>query len=383
MKCYKDIFDIEIYKKNTGMFIILILFLIQFFCIIIYYCNYSIKIKKYVLSITDKFLSYFSSKNNSNFNSNSLLPNDSSKCSPPKNNSGDVKSQNGDELKIQRKINANKSKTVVKKKGGKNNTTRKINISRNLPNKMSDNFSKESKVNFKDDIKTVEKLVIPNKEYGPIVPDFKHNININIDEYLKTDLYSMDYDDALRRDKRTFCQYFIDRIKTEQIILNTFLKYEILKPLPLKIMLVALNIDLYLVINGLFFNENYLSDLLHSESETMWSFVNRIIDRIVIITISGVIINYIIELFFVEESKIKKVLKSEKENILVLKYEIVQIIKNIYKRYNIFIITSIVIMLFSLYYIFCFNNVYPCIKSEWIKSSIIIIYFYQTELQIC
>ena len=305
------------------------------------------------------------------------MPNDSSKCSPPKNNSGDVKSQNGDELKIQRKINANKSKTVVKKKGGKNNTTRKINISRNLPNKMSDNFSKESKVNFKDNIKTVEKLVIPNKEYEPIVPDFKHNININIDEYLKTDLDSMDYDDALRRDKRTFCQYFIDRIKTEQIILNTFLKYEILKPLPLKIMLVALNIDLYLVINGLFFNENYISDLLHSESETMWSFVNRIIDRIVIITISLVIINYIIEFFFVEESKIKKVLKREKENILVLKYEIVQIIKNIYKRYNIFIITSIVIMLFSLYYIFCFNNVYPCIKSEWIKSSIIIIVIMQ------
>ena len=59
-----------------------------------------------------------------------------------------------------------------------------------------------------------------------------------------------------------------------------------------------LNIDLYLIINGLFFNENYISDLLKSENDTIGSIISRILDRIVIITINGVIINYIIDFFF-------------------------------------------------------------------------------------
>ena len=211
----------------------------------------------------------------------------------------------------------------------------------------------------------------------PIMPDLSNHLNINIQEFIKTDPDDMDYDDAIREDKRTFCQYFYSRIKTEQIILSTFLKHEVLRPIPIKIILLILDIDLYLIINGLFFNENYISDLLHSGPDTVWSFVNRIFDRIIIITITGVIINYIIEFFFVEESKIKKIYKIENGNIIVLKYEIVELIKCTYRKYNIFIIISSIIMIFSLYYIFSFNNVYPCIKAEWLKSSIIIIIIMQ------
>ena len=151
-------------------------------------------------------------------------------------------------------------------------------------------------------------MVEKNKKIEVNLPD-NINININIEDYIKTNLDDMDYDDAIREDKRTFCQYFFEKLKSEQIILSTFFKKEILKPLPLKIILLVLNIDLYLVINGLFFNENYISDLLKSETDTIGSIISRILDRIVIITITGVIINYIIEFFFVEENKIKKIFK--------------------------------------------------------------------------
>ena len=226
--------------------------------------------------------------------------------------------------------------------------------------------------------KSEERLENKTKEnFEPIMLNLLNEININIKEYVQTDPDDMDYDDAIREDKRTFCQYFWSKIKKEQIILSTFLRSEILKPFPMKIILLILNVDLYLVINGLFFNEDYISDLLKSGADTVGSFIERIIDRIVIITITGIIINYIIEFFFVEENKIKGVFKREKENIIILKYEIVQIIKNTYKKYNIFIIISIVIMLISLYYVFCFNNVYSSIIGEWIKSSIIIIIIMQ------
>ena len=239
---------------------------------------------------------------------------------------------------------------------------------------LSKDFKQNSNDNIimSDEMKENQNI---DKIFEPITKGFNNKNNININEYLKTDLNDMDYDQAIKEDKRKFCKFFFEKIKTEQILLNTFLKNEVLKPIPVKIILLILNFDLYLIINGLFFNESYISDLLNSSSDAnaLLSFINRIIDRIAIITLTGVIINYIVEFFFVEEKKIKRILRIEKDNVVVLKYEIVQIIKNSYNRYNIFIILSSIIMIFSLYYIFCFNNVYPCIKGEWLKSSLIII----------
>ena len=146
---------------------------------------------------------------------------------------------------------------------------------------MNLSSSKEYKQNSNDEIIFAEKANLDKKDFEPIIPN--NIININFDEYIMTDPNQMEYDDAIRKDKRTFCQYFSYRIKSEQIILYTFINYEILKPIPTKIILLILNFDLYLTINGLFFNENYISDLLHSGPDTFWSIINRLFDRIVII----------------------------------------------------------------------------------------------------
>ena len=66
----------------------------------------------------------------------------------------------------------------------------------------------------------------------------------------------MDYDDSIKRDERTFCQYFRYKLYINQIILNTFVIKEPLRPRTIKILLFILDIDLYLFINALFFNED-------------------------------------------------------------------------------------------------------------------------------
>ena len=77
------------------------------------------------------------------------------------------------------------------------------------------------------------------------------------------------------------------------------------------------------------------------------------------------------------KKKIIKALKREKDNPIILKYEITQIIKEIIIRYNLFIILSYIITIFTLYYVICFNNIYPSMKGEWIISTIIIIFVMQ------
>ena len=53
------------------------------------------------------------------------------------------------------------------------------------------------------------------------------------------------------------------------------------------------------------------------------------------------------------------------------------LIREIKKRYVSFIIMAFIILVISLYYILCFNYVYPKTQVEWIKSSVLIIFIIQ------
>ena len=203
------------------------------------------------------------------------------------------------------------------------------------------------------------------------------NLDIDINEYLITEIDDMDYDDAKKKDQRKFCVYFWDRLKSNQIILNTFFYYEPFKPRVIKIILFILQIDLYFFVNGLFYNEEYVSQIFHLEKDTFYESSKRFIGNFFYAALVGVIVNYIIECFFIDEKKLKGILKREKENVFILRYEVVQLMKNIQKRYIFFIITAFTITIFTWFHISCFNNVYPHMKSEWIIFSLLIIIFMQ------
>ena len=65
------------------------------------------------------------------------------------------------------------------------------------------------------------------------------------------------------------------------------------------------------------------------------------------------------------------------ENKTILKQNINELINTLKKRYISFIIFVFVILIISLYYLLCFNYVYPKTQVEWIKSSILIIIIMQ------
>ena len=83
------------------------------------------------------------------------------------------------------------------------------------------------------------------------------------------------------------------------------------------------------------------------------------------------------DFFFLNENKIKGIFKREKDNRTILKRSIAMLISEIQKRYISFLIMTFVILAISLYYILCFNYVYPKTQIEWIKSSILIIIIMQ------
>ena len=199
-----------------------------------------------------------------------------------------------------------------------------------------------------------------------------------MEEYLKPDLDDLEYDDAIKLDKREFGTYFTEKLMEKQIIMDTFYNKESLRPMSIKIILLLLDIDLYLVVNGLFFNEDYLSELYYSEEkETFFSYFPRSISRFFYATLVGYIVGIIIDCIFIEESKIRRIFLREKDDPLQLRYEISVNSKSIKNRYTVFIILCIFISIISWYYISCFNNTYPGVRLEWIKSSIAIIIIMQ------
>jgi len=110
MKCYKDIFNKDIYRNKVGFFIIIILTAITIFWIFIYYYKYRFKIKKYVLGITDRFVAFLLKEKKDNL-INSYL-----KYDPPKNKNSEFNPASADKIILSKNKIKNIPKISIKKR---------------------------------------------------------------------------------------------------------------------------------------------------------------------------------------------------------------------------------------------------------------------------
>ena len=127
-----------------------------------------------------------------------------------------------------------------------------------------------------------------------------NKLDIKMEEYIQTDPNDMDYDDAIRRDKRTICTFFCDKLQSDFFTLNVFCLYEPLNPRPIKLLLFIMNVDLNFFVNGLFFTEDHLEEVFNIQNDSFLNIIDRFMDRILYITLIEIIINYIADFFFYE-----------------------------------------------------------------------------------
>jgi len=79
--------------------------------------------------------------------------------------------------------------------------------------------------------------------------------------------------------------------------------------------------------------------------------------------------------FFDIDDHLRRILKNTKKNQVDL--ALAQFVKNIKNKFIILIVISMIITIFGFFYIACFNIVYPYIKHEWLKCSILMILLMQ------
>ena len=283
------------------------------------------------------------------------------------------------EYKKKKKIGKNEEKATQKSiKSKKTNISAKYNNlitnSKNLKSEVDLISYKYDLKNKKSKSKFNKKLIQEKNENRDEIKNPGEFFSI----YLAKPVEEMDFNDAYKYDKRGFSEIFCDLLYDKVITINTFCKMEPLRPMILKMIIYILNLTLYFIINGLFFSENYISEVYHlEEEETFFSFVPRSINRFIYTFFVGVLVQFLINCFFIEERRIKRIFIREKDNPNEIRSDMVKTIKIIQSRLIKFFIIVFIIFIISFLYVISFNYVYHFTQFEWIKSSIFIFVMFE------
>ena len=366
VKCYKYIF--KYFKNSISGILTTSIIALNLILTYIFFAKQFFKISEYIKSLMYRYLTYLT------------IP---FQNAPPKRISKiELKRE-----KTKKHSKRKKSLQIPRRKELENSIDDKnLGTNEEMQEKFEDNPKEKNKRNKKKSKthKVNNKILLSNKNRYSIklttnYLDENAMIKKFVEEYLETSPDEMEYDDAIKKDERTFCEYFRENLKEKQIIANTFIAVDPIKSRGIKIILFNLNLILYFVINGLFISEDYISELyyLNEEDENFFSFLPRSVERLIYTTLVSLIIGYITSFFFLEEKKVKGIFKRDMDNRTILRENINELIQTLKTRYIAFILVVFVILLLSLYYLLCFNYVYPKTQIEWIKSSIAIIIIIQ------
>ena len=67
---------------------------------------------------------------------------------------------------------------------------------------------------------------------------------------------SLSYEDALKKDKRTYCQYYISLLRTKHILIFTFCYSQDYNSRMIKVYIFLLTYTINLVVSAMFYTEN-------------------------------------------------------------------------------------------------------------------------------
>ena len=414
MKCYQTLFTKEGLLTNIGSYILLFIIILHLVSIIVFYkCGYTI-INSNIQDIIDekKRLKKMENKENNKNSKRFTIFNISHKAKTSCKNS-----INSNGKKLNNKKNSIYSIPNVqrKKKNEKDLNDKKKNFLRNSmivsskkqekikrrKNQSISNPSKKSKkkkdiiacqenTNISNNAKSFTKLKIRENKYISMVDKekrvssrssniFKKNISKisskvlpfkpkynKMTYYNDFELNTMNYNEALEIDKRTYIQYYKSLLMTKHPIIFTFFLPKDYNVFIIKICLLSLSFAIYYAFNTMFFDFSIIHKVYKDQGEYNISYLFPLILYSFIISYC---INSAIKYIVLSERNIVEIKNQnsiKKANDKVPKVERCLIIKNIC-----YFIISIAFLFFFWYYLASFCAVYQNSQIHVIKNTFI------------
>ena len=392
LKCYKLLFS-SLISKNIGEIFMAILLVIVIILNIISYINGPNKIHSFIdLIIRNKTLvqnSKIKSKNNNKRKKTNGKRNTNKNISNPKKKMKKKKTKVNKEYSIKKaEDNINSSYNLNKKKGDFKIRKGKAKNIKNNKNINKINKKDKYKELEKNDIKVFKKNRNNSHKFSTKTNSIesKYTLWNNIagnqlikntnkpqlnnkqiqENYNDQELNNLEYDLAIKYDKRTYFEYYCSLLKRKQLILFTFLPANDYNVNTIKISLFLLSFGLYFAINGFFFSDKTMHKIYEDNGAFNILFQ---IPQILYSTVVSALINMILKMLSLSEKNILQ-LKEEKDP-----FKIAEKAKDIEKyikiKFILFFILNFIFMSFFCYFISCFCAVYINTQIILIKDTLI------------
>ena len=271
---------------------------------------------------------------------------------------------------------ANPLKKLKKQKKNNDIIINQVNIHINNTNNINKSVSrlklKNSKSfydNDKEKSTYINKLKLNNQK------NFKYKQKkINIKFFNDFELNTMNYEDALVIDKRTYYQYYLSLLRTKHPIIFTFFPFKDYNLLLIKICLFFLSFAIYYFFNTLFFDYSIIHKIYEDQGNYNFSYLLPIIIYSFIISYY---FNIIIKYITLSERNLVS-LKNEK-NIIKLNDKASNVQRCLIIKYILYFVISFIFLIFFWYYLSSFCAVYQnsqvyLIKNTFISFALSLIY---------
>jgi len=291
-----------------------------------------------------------------------------------------IKVQIRDILKLkQKKIKIDNTFDMIKSKkdnqiiNKKNKGKRIINILNNFSPKGSKDGTSKLSINSKNNLNI---NINQNKTLNNSYID-KNIININqeeaiIDKYLlnptDNEMNSLNYDKALKLDKRTFIQYYISLLRTNHLLLFTFFHPNDYNSFIIKLLLFFFTFSLLYTINSLFYQDKSFHKIY--EDKGKFDFVYEF-PKIIYSTMLSAIISLIIKYLALNEKILIEIKNSEINNLKMSSKKVIEVIKCLKIKFGSFFILSSLFLIMFWYYMSCFCAVFKNTQFHVLKDTLI------------
>ena len=181
--------------------------------------------------------------------------------------------------------------------------------------------------------------------------------------YNDEELNTLNYDEAIKIDKRGYFQYYISLIYKKQLILFTFISKRDYNLRIIKFSLFLISISLYFTVNSLFFIDENIHKI--HEDHGIFNFLYQL-PQIIYSSLISMVCNLFINSLALSEKTLLKVKKSNNKNLLIS--ESLNLYICLRKKMYIFFIIGFIMLSFFWYFISGFCAVYKNTQIIYLKN---------------
>ena len=369
LKCYHLLFDLKYFLKNIANYITIILLIVSIIAIFLFVCKNYEEIKKIITKIKQEI-----KRNENNIKIKTKINN--SNKSKRKNN---IFNKDKNKNKKRNKKKKKKKNKIINKDKNKNKKGNKNLFSVNKKNKkLKSSFKNDifgnTNINFNS--ANIDNKKILKKEIKQTNPK-QRNINKNnltnknntnnsnlklttnnsilkVDNsttYNDIEINSFKYEKALKKDFRTYCQYYLSLLRTKHILIKPFYYSRDYNARIIKIYIFLLTFTINFVVSAMFYGETLIHKIYIDEGS--FDFTYQLPQMFYSFLIST-ILQMLLEILGLYEKSIIS-LKNTKELIDIKSKEI---LRNIKCKIIFFFLINYILIIFYWFYLGCFCAVY-------------------------